>query len=328
MKHLQSLFKVIIVVMAPLVLIACSSPAPSPTVKAIAAAPATPTAVPATDTPIPPTDTQVPPTATATATGTSTNTATPTTTPSSSPTVTNTPKTPTRTPTHRPPTATPAPLSLQGALKQTAGRSYRFELTEYFSDPYQEIELMTGHGEATGQATHTYIGGALGEMLAGPGGMEMIISKDKTFVHGPVPALNANEAKWYLLSPSKAGDRNTGSVNVGQLLAPGVTHYDKVGSESVDGLACDIYSIDKQAARNALAASGAMTAQELENMVNIELTYWWCTDGLIHRARVRMDFKYPLNPSTTMIARIESHYFDFNAAIKVSVPTDVIPLPE
>ncbi len=140
--------------------------------------------------------------------------------------------------------------------------------------------------------------------------------------------MNANEARWYLLPPSKKDASSTGTVKTDQFLSPDVTHYDKVGNETVDGLACDIYSVDKEAARKALAASGAMTQQELDNMVNVELTYWWCADGYVHRARVRMDFKYPLNPSTTMIGRIESHYFDFNAPIQVNVPTDAIPLPE
>ncbi len=77
-----------------------------------------------------------------------------------------------------------------------------------------------------------------------------------------------------------------------------------------------------------MAASGAMTAEELNNMVNIEFSYWWCADGYVHRARSRVDFKYPPDPSTTMIVRIESHYFDFNVPIQVNVPADAIPLPQ
>ncbi len=329
MKH-RILTVAILIVMATLTFGCSGDPTTTPAgeVTVIAAAtaasaPPTDTPVPPTDTPIPPTDTPLPPTATATATNTAAPTATNTLQPTSTSTRT---RTPTRTLTRKPPTATTAPVTLQTALLRTASHSHRFEMHEYFSDPYQQIEVMKANGETTDQATHMYISGPIIERIK-PGGLEAIATKDKYYYHGPFPDSSADEARWYVYAPSTGEASGAGAVNADLLLSPGVTRYDKIGSEKVDGLACDIYSIDKEAARWALAATGAMTSAELNNIVNIEFTYWWCADGYIHQARVRTDFKYPPNPATTMISRIESHFYDFNVPIQVNVPTDAVPLP-
>ena len=112
------------------------------------------------------------------------------------------------------------------------------------------------------------------------------------------------------------------------MLTPDVVAYNKIGSEAVDGKACDVYTIDKEAARRALIASNTFTAKEMENVVNVEVTYWFCSDGYVHRSRVRVDERYIFNPSTTAIMRIEERYFDFNAPIQLAEPTDALPLPQ
>ncbi len=326
MKH-TIVTAAILIVMVTLAFGCSGTPTSISTGDGIARAAPTATRVPPTDMPIPPTDTPVPPTDTPTATATATRTETPTVTATSSPTVTNTPaKTATRTPTRKPPTATPAPLTLKGALARSANSNHRFEMTETFSNPFRTIEVLNAHGEVAGQAIHMYIGGMLGEALK-PGGLEVILTRDVYYYLGPFANSKANQPRWYVYVPSQGGD-GAPPGNADRLLSPGAARYDNVGSETVDGLACDIYSIDKEAARWAMAASGAMSAQELDNMVNIEFTYWWCADGYVHRARSRVDFKYPPDPSTTMIARLESHYYDFNAPIQINIPTDAVLFPQ
>lgn len=153
--------------------------------------------------------------------------------------------------------------------------------------------------------------------------MEIISTKTKTYVKGPVPGLKANEPKWYLLKSRS----ETGQTDPKASLSPQVTQYDKVGSEAVDGLPCEVYTVDKQAARQVMLSSGTLTEKELAEIVNIEMTYWFCSDGYIHRMRSRVDVRWPPNPSTTAIERIETHFYDYGAAITLQEPVGAEPLP-
>ncbi len=313
---------------------ACNSNGtPSPVVKAVAVE-ATATNVPPTDTPLPPTATATPsPTATQTATSTPTFTLTPS--PTATQTATSTPTftltsspTATRTATPRPVTPTPNVLTLPGALQHTASaKSYRLETSLYYSNPVTGGELMSTSGEASGKAMHITVRGLLLDLLgAPPEGLEILKVNDKQYVKGPVSAFKANEAKWYLVPPSK--NTVTPSLQPENLLSPQLKEFSKIDSESVDGRSCDVYTIDKEAGRRVLQATGTMTAKQMENVVNVEVTYWLCSDGYVHRSRVRVDVRDILNPSSTDIVRIEGHMFDFNAPIQITEPAGAVPLPQ
>lgn len=305
---------------------ACTStPTPPVTVLAFEGPTATaipPTAAP-TDTPAP-TDTLPPPTDTPTPTATPTATETPTATP----TVTNTaPPTLAATRTPKPATATPVLTGLQRGLRQTASsRSFRFQMNMFYSDPYQEIEMLSAEGEMSGSAAHMFMSTLPGFFPSGNAPkLEMITVGTKTYVKGPVPYSKADQPKWYVYPP-KTG--SSAAVKPSGFLTPEMTRYDKIGVEEVDGKSCEVYTIDKEAARQALIASGAITAKQMEQVVNIEATYWLCGDGYIHRSRVRIDSKYVLNPSTTTIMRLEIRFLDFNAPVEIVEPVGAEPMTQ
>jgi hypothetical protein len=218
-------------------------------------------------------------------------------------------------------------MTLLVALEQTYNaRTYRFESQVFYSNPSREIMVSDSSGERSGNIRHMFMGGLPGELLTGDPNRraEMIVVGSKTYVLGPLPLVKANEAKWYILSD----DTTSKSTKPGDVLSPEVMAYNKIGSETVDGKACDIYTVDKDAARQALVASGAITQQQMDNVVNVEVTYWFCGDGYVRRARLRVDEKSLSDPSTTDIVRIENHYFDFDAPIQLAAPTDAIELPK
>ncbi len=337
MNRKQVLPILLALALAPLLLSACATSATVPT--AVALNPTT-AAIQSMDTPaaVLPTDTLAAPTDTPAATFTPTSTSTPTPAPTDTPvppTATPVPPTPTATPvpptptrTRVPPTPTPRVLTLPLALKQTFNtKTYRFESHMFYSDPYRETELINANGERSGNVIHMSMGGLYGRLFTGDPNRpaQVMQAGDKTYVQGPLPLFKANEPKWYILSPSTD---NSKSIKPGGVLSPDVVGYIKIGSEAVDGKACDIYTVDKDAARRALIASNTFTEKQMENVVNVEVTYWFCDDGYVRRSRVRVDERYLFNPSTTDIVRIEEHYFDFNAPIQLAVPADAVPLPQ
>lgn len=340
----------VVLPLTALIFVACSSPAATPTPVALAlAATAIPPALtnndsqPSETLPPPtlaptdsltatpttlPTDTATPlPTDTPTDTATPTNTSTPTetATPTNTPTLTPT-NTPTHvpTPTRRPATATPKPLTLPDALKKSAATTYRIESHSYYSNPQREFETMTLTGEANGNVAHFMLGGILSLFLGGGPGKdaELILNGNTLYAKGPIPLLRANEDRWYLIPTSQS------SLNPKGVLAADVVTFNKIGNEAVDDKQCDIYTIDKVAARRALQASGSLTQEQLDNTVNIEVTHWLCSDGYVRRSRVRVDVRDRQDPSTTDISRTEYHFFDFGAPVQITVPTNALPLPQ
>ena len=130
----------------------------------------------------------------------------------------------------------------------------------------------------------------------------------------PFLRFRANEDRWYIIPTSQS------SLNPKGVLSADVVTYNKIGSEAVDDKQCDIYTIDKDAARRALQASGSLTQEQLDNTVNIEVTHWLCSDGFVRRSRVRVDVRDRQDPSTTDISRTEYHFFDFGTPIQITVP--------
>ncbi len=197
----------------------------------------------------------------------------------------------------------------------------------YYSNPERGGELMNTSGEASGQAAHLTMGGLLVSLMGAPsGGLEMLFVNGKQYIKGPVSVLKANEAKWYLMPSNKNTVQQP--LKPEGLLSPDLKEFSKIGSESVDARACDVYTIDKEAGRRVLQASKAITAAQMDQVVNVEVTYWLCNDGYVHRSRIRVDVKDPLNPSTTDIVRIEGHSFDFNAPIQIAEPAGAVPLAQ
>jgi hypothetical protein len=203
---------------------------------------------------------------------------------------------------------------LVAALKQTfAAETMRYRYQMFFSDPYREIELLTLDGEQKGENSRATVGGKLAEW-SGIAGTQAILYGDKYYYdRGGV---------WYVTDRSA---RSAFKVEIKKSLSPELTEFGIVGSEDVDGQICEVYSIDKQAARDLVEANEVFTAEEMTKVVNIEVTYWVCPDGYVRRMRTRSDTLRP--DGGTNIVRLEEKYFDFGAPIEITPPADAQPAP-
>lgn len=292
-----------------------------------------------THTPLPtntaaPTKTTVPtdtPTHTATATATTIPTDTPTLTPSLTPTkaATNTPVptlTATRVPT-KPPTKAPALSPLAAAVNRTDTTASRFETIAYYSNPFTGFELFRGKGERGPQGAHFFMTGDFCSCLgAANNTIEYLRVGEQLYLKGPVPGFKADQDRWYLVPPDKASTAK--STESKGLLSPGLTEFQSVGDEAIDGVNYHVYTIDKNVARQRLRDVLGFTEQELGEVVNIEVSFWMGDDGYVHHSRTRMDIKSFFNPNSTDIIKFDTHYSDFGIPVQFAKPADAVPLPE
>jgi hypothetical protein len=210
------------------------------------------------------------------------------------------------------PTPTPVPPPLVTAINQTlAAKSYRYSSQLIFSDPYRQLELATFAGEVQGKNSHVKISG----LLAGPNGVELISYGDKVYYQ--------EGGKW-LYKPLKAAV-DTARIDPTGTLSKDLKEFSKIGEENVDGQACQIFTIDKEAGRRFLQAQDALPEEAMKTVVNVEATFWVCADGYVRRMLTRSDHLRP--DGRTNIYRLERHYFDFGAPIVVSPPADAQPAP-
>ena len=304
----------------------------APTIAATATS--VPTNTPLPTSTIPPTNTPIPtntPTQTPTATATTIPTDTPTLTPSMTPTdvPTETPPptlTPTRVPT-KAPTKAPALPPLAAAVNRTNNTSSRFETITYYSNPFTGFELFRGSGERSPQAARYSVSGKYCPCAGtANNALEFVRVGEQIYLKGPAPLFKANEDRWYLVPPDKAGTAK--STESKALLSPGLTEFQEVGEDAINGVSYHLYTIDKNVARQRLRDVLGFTEQELGEVVNIELSFWMGDDGYIHHTRVRMDVKSFFNPNSTDIIKYDTHYSDFGIPVEIVQPADAVPLPE
>jgi hypothetical protein len=283
---------------------------------------------------IPPTDTPIPtntPTNTATATPTKIPTNTPTLTPTEPPTNTPAPTlTATRAPTKLPtkaPTQAPALSPLAAAVNRTDTTSSRFETIAFYSNPFTGFELFRGQGERGPQGAHFFMTGEFCNCLgAANNTIEYLRVGEQLYLKGPVPGFKADQDRWYLVPPDKASTAK--STESKGLLSPGLTEFQSVGDEAIDGVNYHVYTIDKNVARQRLRDVLGFTEQELGKVVNIEVSFWVGDDGYVHQSRTRIDVQSFFNPNSTDIIKFDTRYSDFGIPVQFTKPADAIPLPE
>lgn len=217
---------------------------------------------------------------------------------------------PTAKPTRLPPTAAAKLPPLVAALNRTmAVKAWRYSIQMYYSDPHQEIELFTYDGEAQGTNRRVTIGGAMtrGQKV------DVIYFGDNAYYQ--------KGGAWVFKPRSVLGNVDLESKAV-------FTHdpksFTKIGDEAVDGQTCEVYTIDKEEGKRVVESQG-LPEELKKNLINVEVTYWVCKDGYIHRARTRTDMLRP--DGGTNIGRFESHFFDFGAPIEIAPPPDAQPAP-
>lgn len=268
--------------------------------------PPTETQVPPTETPVPPTETLVPPT------DTPTETAMPTDAPPAP--ATDLPV-PTAVPAQAPAPAAGNVAPLLAAIQRTnAANTLRFRTQAFFSNPFREIELVKTEGERQGGNSRVTLSGLLAE-LCGCAGLQSIYFGDKYYFQ--------RDGTWFFRTRDE--QVNLLDFDPKKTLSPNMTEFSKIGDETVDGVGCEIYTIDKVEGRRIFEQNNIVPAELMSDVVNVEATYWACADGFVHQARLRVDMLRP--DGNTNISRTESRYFDFGAPIEIAPPADAQPAP-
>ncbi len=206
-------------------------------------------------------------------------------------------------------------------------------------DPNTEVSLFTISGKFDGADSQFTLKGLIASFLGADAdaGIEIIAADGQNYIRGPLPLLGATEEKWYIL------DENSSSiaqppVGSGQILE-GLTGENadfsgltKTGSETIDGVSCDIYTGDKEATLKALGSLGSDTLPTPSNEDDIqaaEVQFWACQDGYFRQMRLTMEGSE--TDATTGTAQpftigVLLRLFDFNGDITVTAPSDAAPL--
>lgn len=274
-----------------------------------------------------------------------------------SPEPTATPVPPTVTPTVAPTTAPPPAAAaesgtLQSALSRVkAATAYRVDLSitgkgnfaaaggptpapGHENDP---ITLVIMKGEIDGKDAHFTLQGMLTAFLGieADRPFEVISSNGVAYIKGPVPLLNATEAKWYQAPPEAAQVAQpplTPSSFLESFGESGINPGDfkKSGTESLESQTCDVYSGDKAAVVNAFSKLGGATGatqEDLDSIDNAEFKFWVCGDGYLHQVKMLIEGHDKNQPDQKGSFEVLMKISDFDSNIQITAPTDAVPLP-
>lgn len=265
--------------------------------------------------------------------------------------ITGTPEPPTSTP--RPPTPAPpsaTPSSSGATLTQALSRAqaaslYRMDLkisgkgnfapgpiTPTLGATQTEATLLAMQGDVNGKDSHFNLAGLFTSFLGVEpnGSLDFITVGDKAYVHGPVPVLNANEAKWYQV-PSQQASIAQPPLTPGSFLeafsSSGINPDDfkKSGTESLDGHTCDVYSGDKSTvvkAFQSLGAAAGASQQDMDAIDNAEFRFLICDDSYLHQVTMVIDGHNKDKPEEKGTFSILMHLYDFDSDIKIQAPPD------
>ncbi len=197
----------------------------------------------------------------------------------------------------------------------------------------QSFPLMNVSGAVNGKDSHLVIKGLVAMFLSGDANkpIEIMTVGGKTYIHGPVPMLGANEDKWYVSTPASASSLSQSS-DFTQFLGdhPALGGFKKSGSETLDGRRCDVYSGDKTATYNLFAGlnlQGTLDKETLAALESAESKFWICDDGYFHQLWMKMDVHNKNQPSEKGTLELKLHLYDYNANIKLTPPATAAPLP-
>lgn len=270
---------------------------------------------------------------------------------------TETPVPPTETPI--PPTVTPVPSVSGGTLLDALGKvkgatTYRVDLsisgrgnfaaagapTPQAGEPDKPVTLVVMKGEVNGKDAHFTLQGILTAFLGiDPEKTFEVISHDgNAYLKGPVPLLGANEERWYQAPPQAASVAQPPLTPGSFLESFGETginpaDFKSAGTETLDGVSCEIFAGDKSAVVNAFMRLGGATGasqDDLDSIDNAEFKFWVCADGYLHQVKMLIEGHQKDDPSQKGAFEILMKIMDFDANIVITPPADAIllQLPE
>lgn len=261
--------------------------------------------------------------------------------PTSTPAPTNTPV-PTATPTPQPVTDSKTALTSAFTKVKTA-KSYEIAITfrakgalgegAPTADPDQEITLLEMKGAIAGKDSQISLGGVLAGFLGASGDkpVEFISLNGKNYIQGPIPLLNAPEAKWYELpegqsSPTSgfSSDQLLGSVENDKL---DLGSFTVAGAETLDGKQCTIFKGDKDAIEAAFKDSqGGLPTGSFKEFSSADLRLWVCEDGYFRKMALEI-VGIPEGQTESATIKIDFLLSNFDGDVTITAPADAVPIP-
>ncbi len=199
------------------------------------------------------------------------------------------------------------------------------------------FDLLKLSGEVNGNDSHFLMGGLIAAFLGmdPTKGVEVTTVGDKSYIHGPIPLLGANQDAWYVTPAQTASAVKpplTASSFLQSLTTSGLSPSDvqKSGTESLDNQSCDVYAADKSALQRAFEdVNKQQGGQNQSNEVidNGDLRFWVCGDGYLHQVRMSVDGHDKTNAAQKGSFLLLMHIWDINnSSISIQAPANAQPL--
>lgn len=223
--------------------------------------------------------------------------------------------------------------------KANSAAKYRMEFAMIVggttNGKYAEETLFNMSGEVDGKNMRMSSKGGFLALLSGDpnGTVEFLTADNKTYMRG-VKMFGLTDPKvWYVTND------NSTSSGMGDFAKPDTFNdfvdnpasFKKVGNESVDGQACDIWvgniSGFDAASMTGIFGAGKDTG-DLSVVDKSETRVWLCNDGYVHKFALDYQGHNAKTPTEKGAFKINGHMWDYNnATIKVTPPADAKPMP-
>ncbi len=162
-------------------------------------------------------------------------------------------------------------------------------------------------------------------------GIEIITVGDKSYLHGPMPAMGATEDKWYEM-PTGTASAIVPAVDpdtlFGSLTQTGLdpNAFSKTGTETLDNHSCDIYSGAKDITLKAFQDLFKNSQNSNFAIDTADSRFWLCDDGYVHQTALSIDAHQSDKPDQKGTFTLMMHVYDFNTTINIQAPTGAVPL--
>jgi hypothetical protein len=236
---------------------------------------------------------------------------------------------------------------LEQAIDKTrAAVSYRMELTLRGTNlgapgeggeaqiSGQQITLLAVQGQVRGEAQQWRAQGAWATTLGISSGesIEAIVTGGKTYVRGPVPALNATRPGWYELGGTAGlALPVTPKKFLDAFAASGIdaSGFARVDEELNQGQKCAVYVGDKAAVTTAFSRAGGvsgLSVQDLGTLETTEFQFSVCADGYVHRLTMRVEGRSPADSERLGQLLLELRLSEIGAVAEIRAPEGAEPL--
>jgi len=204
------------------------------------------------------------------------------------------------------------------------------------ASPSTEPEtLMTMSGSVVNEDSDMKVGGLLMGLMAGFLGfdpekeVEFLKVGDNNYIKGTLSG--KTESEWYILEGSD--DATQTPVSPSRLLESleeanlKPEDFTKSGTETLDGISCDVFTADKAAVVKAFGSIGTSDEPlDPETVDDANLKFYICSDGYLHQMMMQLTAHEKETPANKGVFDLTMHVFDINSDIKIEEPKDAKPL--